>query len=157
MLTIQRICLNLSRIRSWSNEKSEPIKNVRMITELCSGCYRKLGAVPPQPSQRVSGGNLDRKQTWKHRSKVQPMTVIILHQKVPGSLLQQVEQVLSPLLMNLYLTKMRIRFYFLSDSSDQISRSVVSDSLRPHESQHARPPCPSPTLGVHSDSRPSSQ
>ena len=41
--------------------------------------------------------------------------------------------------------------------SDQISRSVVSNSLRPHESQHARPPCPSPTPGVHSDSRPSSQ
>ena len=41
--------------------------------------------------------------------------------------------------------------------SDQISRSVMSDSLRPHESQHARPPCPSPTPGVHSDSRPSSQ
>ena len=33
--------------------------------------------------------------------------------------------------------------------SDQISRSVVSDSLRPHESQHARPPCPSPTPRVH--------
>ena len=33
----------------------------------------------------------------------------------------------------------------------------MSDSLRPHESQHARPPCPSPTPGVHSDSRPSSQ
>ena len=45
----------------------------------------------------------------------------------------------------------------LQSRSDQISRSVVSDSLRPHESQHARPPCPSPTLGVHSDSRPSSQ
>ena len=42
-------------------------------------------------------------------------------------------------------------------SSVQFSRSVVSDSLRPHESQHARPPCPSPTPGVHSDSRPSSQ
>ena len=41
--------------------------------------------------------------------------------------------------------------------SDQISRSVVSDSLRPHEPQHARPPCPSPTPRVHSDSRPSSQ
>ena len=41
--------------------------------------------------------------------------------------------------------------------SDQISRSVVSDSLRPHESQHARPPCPSPTPGVHSDSCPLSQ
>ena len=36
--------------------------------------------------------------------------------------------------------------------SVQISRSVVSDSLRPHESQHARPPCPSPTSGVHSNS-----
>ena len=41
--------------------------------------------------------------------------------------------------------------------SDQISRSVMSDSLRPHELQHARTPCPSPTPGVHSDSRPSSQ
>ena len=42
-------------------------------------------------------------------------------------------------------------------SSVQFSRSVGSDSLWPHESQHARPPCPSPTTGVHSDSRPSSQ
>ena len=42
-------------------------------------------------------------------------------------------------------------------SSVQFSRSVVSDSLRPHESQHARPPYPSPTPGVHSDSRPLSQ
>ena len=33
----------------------------------------------------------------------------------------------------------------------------MSDSLRPHESQHARPPCPPPTPGVHSDSRSSSQ
>ena len=41
--------------------------------------------------------------------------------------------------------------------SVQFSRSVMSDSLRPHESQHARPPCPSPTPGVHSDSRPSSR
>ena len=44
----------------------------------------------------------------------------------------------------------------ISRSSVQFSRSVVSDSLRPHESQHARPLCPSPTPGVHSDSRPSS-
>ena len=40
--------------------------------------------------------------------------------------------------------------------SVQFSHSVVSDSLRHHESQHARPPCPSPTPGVHSDSCPSS-
>ena len=41
--------------------------------------------------------------------------------------------------------------------SDQNSRSVVSDSLRPYELQHTRPPCPSPTPRVHSDSRPLSQ
>ena len=41
--------------------------------------------------------------------------------------------------------------------SDHISRSVVSDSLQPHESLHARPSCPSPTPGVHSDSRSLSQ
>ena len=35
--------------------------------------------------------------------------------------------------------------------SVQFSRSVVSDSLQPHELQHARPPCPSPTPGVHPD------
>ena len=40
--------------------------------------------------------------------------------------------------------------------SVQFSHSVMSDSLRPHESQHARPPCPSPAPGVHSNSRPSS-
>ena len=42
-------------------------------------------------------------------------------------------------------------------TSDQISCSVMSNSLRPHELQHARPPCPSPTPGVHSDSSPLSQ
>ena len=36
--------------------------------------------------------------------------------------------------------------------SVQFSRSVVSHSLRPHESQHARPPCPSQAPGIHSDS-----
>ena len=42
----------------------------------------------------------------------------------------------------------------LFPGSDQISRSVVSDSLRPHESQHARPSCPSPAPGVYSNSSP---
>ena len=41
-------------------------------------------------------------------------------------------------------------------SSVQFSRSVVSDSLWPLESQHARPPCPSPTPGIYSNSCPSS-
>ena len=42
-------------------------------------------------------------------------------------------------------------------SSVQFSRSVMSNFLQPHKSQHARPPCPSPTPRVHWDSRPSSQ
>ena len=42
-------------------------------------------------------------------------------------------------------------------SSVQFSHSVVSDSLRPHELQHARPPCPSPTPRVHPNPRPLSR
>ena len=45
----------------------------------------------------------------------------------------------------------------LNPVPDQISRSVMSDSLQLYESQHARPPCPSPTPGVHLDSCSSSQ
>ena len=47
-------------------------------------------------------------------------------------------------------------FWQVGPSVSQFSRSVMSDFLQPHESQHARPPCPSPTPGVHSDSHPSS-
>jgi len=46
-----------------------------------------------------------------------------------------------------FLTLFSVQF-----SSVQFSCSVVSDSLRPHELQHARPPCPSPTLRVHPNS-----
>ena len=47
------------------------------------------------------------------------------------------------------------RNYYLQQLSVQFSCSVVSDSLRPHESQQTRPPCPSPTPGVHPNSCPS--
>ena len=56
---------------------------------------------------------------------------------------------------NIHTTYTRI--YILWVSSVQFSYSVLSDSLQPHESQHARPPCPSPTPGINSDSCPSSQ
>ena len=46
--------------------------------------------------------------------------------------------------------------FSIAFSSVQLSSSVMSDSLRPHESQHARPPFSSPSPGVHSDSHPSS-
>ena len=47
-----------------------------------------------------------------------------------------------------------IFLFIILCSSVHFSCSVMSDSLRPHELQHARPPCPSPTPGIHSDSRP---
>ena len=49
---------------------------------------------------------------------------------------------------HLYCTPTEI-FSRLESPSAQFSRSVVSDSLGPHELQHTRPPCPSPTPGVH--------
>ena len=47
-----------------------------------------------------------------------------------------------------------VTFSSVQFSSIHFSCSVMSDSLQPHELQHARPPCPSPTLRVHSDSCP---
>ena len=54
--------------------------------------------------------------------------------------------------MNTNLPKYHYQF-----SSVQSSYSVVSDSLQPHEPQHARPPCPSPTPGVHPNPCPLNQ
>ena len=58
-----------------------------------------------------------------------------------------------------YLVKMQSHLvkHHSSISSVQFSHSVVSDSLRPHELQHARPPCPSPTPGVYPNPCPLSQ
>ena len=60
------------------------------------------------------------------------------------------EYIFSTRLLKITQTKLLICFkYKYVIISDQMSRSVVSDSLGPRESQHARPPCPSPTPGVH--------
>ena len=48
-------------------------------------------------------------------------------------------------------------FIWSGFSSVEFSRSVVSDSLRPHELQHTRPPCPSPAPRVHSNTCPESR
>ena len=55
------------------------------------------------------------------------------------------------------LTKFNIHSWLKKKPPVQFSRSVMSNSLRPHELHHTRPLCPSPTPGVHSDSRPSSR
>ena len=59
--------------------------------------------------------------------------------------------------MKIYVWKWMFIKTCTSISSVQFSRSVVSDSLRPHELQHARPPCPSPTPGVYPNPCPLSQ
>ena len=65
---------------------------------------------------------------------------------------------LSPLILSLSSGISKIdHIVYLLDPSVQFSCSVVSDSLWPHELQHARPPCLSPTPGVHPNSCPSSQ
>ena len=51
----------------------------------------------------------------------------------------------------------RCRSKMVERDSAPFSRSVVSNSLQPHELQHTRPPCPSPTPEIHSESHPSSQ
>ena len=56
-----------------------------------------------------------------------------------------------------FLVVTTVMIYSLQFSLVQFSHSIVSYSLRPHELQHARPPCQSPTPGVHPDSRPSSR
>ena len=61
--------------------------------------------------------------------------------------------VISQICLFSFLSFMILKVQF---SSVQFTLSVVSDSLGPHESQHASPLCPSPTPRVHSDSRPSS-
>ena len=66
-------------------------------------------------------------------------------------------QILNICLEEEHDTQKRKNLVALRCHSVQFSRLVVSDSFQPHESQHARPPCPSPIPGVHSDSRPSSQ
>ena len=58
--------------------------------------------------------------------------------------------------MNILILRIILHTRVYQFSSVQFSHSVASDSLRPHESQHARPPCPSPSPEVHSDSRPPS-
>ena len=57
----------------------------------------------------------------------------------------------------LFWSELFIKFYYFTISSIQISRSVVSDSLQPHELQHARPLSPSPTPGVYPNTCPSSR
>ena len=58
--------------------------------------------------------------------------------------------------LQMVIANMKLKDNSVQFSSVQFIRSFMSDSLRPHKLQHAKPPCPSPTRGVHSNSYPSS-
>ena len=83
-------------------------------------------------------------------------TLMADHKKELKSLLMRVKEESERAVLKLILNKLR-SWHPAPFSSVQFSHSLVSDSLRPHESQHARPSCPSPTPGVHPDPHPSSQ
>ena len=83
-----------------------------------------------------------------------------IHHQLPELIQTHVHQVSDAIQLSHPLSYLSPPAFSLSEhqfSSVQLSSSVMSDSLQPHESQHARPPYPSPTSRVHSDSRPSSQ
>ena len=61
------------------------------------------------------------------------------------------------LIMHIWIFALRITWHNNGSGSIQFSCSVLSDSLRPHEPQHARPPCPSPIPGVHPNACPLSR
>ena len=91
------------------------------------------------------------------RFQGKPFNITVIQVYAPTSNAEEaeVERFYEDLQDLLELTPKKDVFFIIR--SDQISHSVVSDSLQSHESQHAMPPCPSSTPGVHSDSRPLSQ
>jgi len=83
---------------------------------------------------------------WGKKSKILSMLLIFLHKLIYTFNMIPLQKFSVAILLELD-----------QFSSVQFSGSVVSNSLRPHELQHARPPCPSPTPRVHSNSCPLSR
>ena len=128
-----------------SGQRSESIVIVLAWSQVClcggEGRDMKNGS-PHQNSMFVFGGEGGRYPEFCCTTGVKP------------SLLQITDKEKSQISSDICL---KILGRLIQLTSVQFSCSVVSDSFRPHESQHSRPPCPSPTPGVHSNSRPLSQ
>ena len=128
----------------------------------------RTGVLQCMESQRVSHG-IETEQKWVPGSHENDLFSLCLSLSYCLVVVADENYPISLYLSFLILLTLKLFFslYFIHHSgkldmfiqirSDQISHSVVSNSLRPHESQHTRPPCPPPTPGVHPDSCPSSQ
>ena len=113
---------------------------------------RNAGLEEAQAGFKIAGRNIN------HLRYADDTTLMAESEEELKSLLMKVKVESEKVGLNLNIQKTKIMASGpIQIRSDKISRSVMSDSLRPHESQHARPPCPSPTPAVHPDSRPSSQ
>ena len=113
---------------------------------------------------------MDTRGIWCRRGSLTPTQGLHGRQHVPVGRWQGQLQVVGGTLSRCFLRSLLALYFYpcLSPNcragtgleyggSVQFSRSFASDSLRHHESQHARPPCPSPTPGVYSNSCPSSR
>ena len=108
---------------------------------------KKLGIKPPyDPAIPLLG-------VYPEETKVEKYTCILLFSAVLFTTARTWKQPRCPS-TDEWIKK--LWYIYIMEYSVQFSRSVVSDSSRPHESQHARPPCSSPTPRVHSNSCPSS-
>ena len=121
-------------------------------------CFKKFPYVCPGLEEAQTGIKIARRNMNNLRY-ANDTTLMAESEEELKSLLMKVKEESEKvgLKLNIQKTKIISSGWSHQIRSDQISYLVVSDFLRPHESQHARPPCPSPTPGVHSDSRPSSQ
>ena len=104
---------------------------------------------PPDAKSWITGKDSDAWKDWRQKEKrVAEDEMVRQHHWLNGHEFEWRKE--EPgMLWTTELQRIRLNF-----SSLQFSCSVVSDSLRPYESQHARPPRPSPTPGVYSNSCP---
>jgi len=135
--------MSFSRESSWLRDQT-------FVSYLC---HWQAGSLPVAPPGKVKAKSLS------HVWFCNPMDCSLPGSSVPGIFPGKSTGVGCHFLLHLE-SAIYIYLHTFSDSfpiSVQFSRSVMSDSLRPHELQHARPPCPSPTPRVHPNSCASSQ
>ena len=105
---------------------------------------RNAGLEEAQAGIKIAGRNIN------NLRYADDTTLMAESEEELKSLLMKVKEENEKVDLKLNIQKTKI-MAFGPISSVQFSGSVVSNSLQPHESQYARPPCPSPTPGVHSD------